>query len=294
MKIEHPTRHKLLQAAEADLAAAGIERPRRNAEWMLAEVLGCGRAGLYAYPKKHVPASEVVRFRQMIARRRQHEPLQYILGYEEFFGLRIEVSSDVLIPRPETEEVVEEALRRLDGVAQPTVLDIGTGSGCIALAIKHARPDATVHACDVSPDALAVAQRNADVHGAAVHFFEADVLHDALAEHVGTSLDLAISNPPYIPDAEASTLPRDVRAYEPAEALFTGIDALRFYRAIAHQAAALLKKEGWLVLETHAHYAEEVRDLLHRQGAAAVEVKRDFSGRARIVAAQPSSHPRSS
>jgi release factor glutamine methyltransferase len=257
---------------------------------MLAEVLGCRRAGLYAYPKKQVSASETAQFCRMMARRCRHEPLQYILGYEEFFGLRIEVSPDVLIPRPETEEVVEDALYRLKDVARPKVLDIGTGSGCIALAIKHIRPDATVYACDVSPDALAVARRNARLHDAAVQFFEADVLRDALTEHIGAPLDLTVSNPPYIPDAEARTLPRDVREHEPAAALLAGADALRFYRAIAHQASRLLKEEGWLVLETHAHYAEEVRDLLRRQRAAAVEMKHDLSGRARMVAAQPSIH----
>jgi release factor glutamine methyltransferase len=255
---------------------------------MLAEVIGCRRAGLYAYPKKQVSANETAQFRRMVARRCQHEPLQYILGYEEFFGLRIAVSPDVLIPRPETEEVVEHALHRLQDVARPKVLDIGTGSGCIALAIKHTRPGATVYACDVSPEALSVARRNARLHDAAVQFFAADVLQDALAEHVETPLDLMVSNPPYIPDGEASTLPQDVQ-HEPAAALFTGPDALCFYRAIAHQASALLKKEGWLVLETHAHYAMDVCDLLRSQGAVA-EVKRDLSGRARIVAAQLSIH----
>lgn len=283
---EQATPRTLLRASTEQLADAGVEHPRRNAEWILAEVLDCSRAALYAYPKRTVVADQRARLRRMVDRRCQHEPLQYILGYEEFFGLRIEVSPAVLIPRPETEDVVEEALRCLDGIRRPRVLDVGTGSGCIALAIKHERPEAIVHACDVSPAALAVARRNARAHDAAVSFFQADVMSDALADRVPPPLDLVISNPPYIPNAEASRLPEDVREHEPAEALFTGTDALRFYRAIARRAFVLLREDGWLVFETHAHYAEDVRDLLRNLGAEPVEVKNDLSGRARIAVAR--------
>ena len=274
----------------ARLEAAGIQHPRQNAEWLLAEVLGCGRAELYAYFSRSVDSDDRRRFDQMVARRVRHEPLQYILGYEEFFGLRLRVTPSVLIPRPETEEVVEVALQRLEGIDAPHVLDIGTGSGCIALAVQHERPDATVYACDVSTDALAVAMSNADALDQPVQFFEADVLRDALAQHVPAPLDLVISNPPYIPDEERPSLPTDVRDHEPGIALFTGDDPLRYYRVIARQACALLTDGGCLVLETHAHYADDVRMLLREAGFSAVRVKTDLSGRARVALARHHAH----
>lgn len=280
------TRRALLDAATERLERAGVEHPRRNVEWMLAEVLGCGRAALYAHARQEVAAEHRTRFQHMVARREHHEPLQYILGYEEFFGLRIQVTPDVLIPRPETEEVVEEALRRLESIDAPRVLDIGTGSGCIALAIQHERPGAVVSACDVSAGALDVARRNATAHDADVQFVQADVRRDALADRVDTPFDLVISNPPYIPDVEARTLPTDVRDHEPGTALFTGSDALCFYRVIARQAPELLGGDGWLVVETHAHYADGVRDVLSASGAAAVEVRDDLAGRARMASAR--------
>ena len=285
-ELETSTRRALLRTAVSRLERAGVEHPRRNAEWMLAEVLGCSRAALYAHPKREVASDHRAQFQRMLDRRSDHEPLQYILGYEEFFGLRLRVTSSVLIPRPETEEVVEEALCRLEEIDRPRVLDVGTGSGCIALAIQHERPDAVVYACDVSPDALAVARHNAEAHGADVHFFQTDVLSDSLADHVDAPLDLIISNPPYIPDAEAPMLPVDVRDHEPGTALFTGSDALRFYRAIARQAPVFLGPGRWHVFETHAHYAEGVGELLRTSGATAVEVKNDLSGRARIAIAR--------
>lgn len=283
---EATTRRALLQAATAQLADAGVDHPRRNAEWLLADVLGGSRAALYAYPARAVAPACRRRFRQMVARRRRHEPLQYILGYEDFRGLRLQVTPAVLIPRPETEEVVGEVLHRLRGRERPRVLDVGTGSGCIALAIKHERPDANVQACDVSVDALAVAQHNATRHDLAVRFFQADMQDAALPEQVTGALDLLVSNPPYIPDVESDAVSADVRDHEPARALFTGDDPLRFYRALARHAPALLSEGGDLVVETHAHHAESVADLLRAAGGAAVTVSTDLAGRPRIACAR--------
>jgi len=280
------TRRSVLSDAVDRLEAAGVEHPRRNAEWLLADVLDCGRAALYAYSARTVAPDRLQQFEQMVARRARREPLQYILGYEEFYGLRVKVTPDVLIPRPETEEVVDEALRCLRDVEKPRVLDVGTGSGCIALALQHERPDATVYACDVSPEALAVARSNAEAHGLSVQYFQADVLSDELADHVVAPLDLVISNPPYIPDREGASLPIDVREHEPNVALFAGDDPLRFYRVLARQAQTLLADGRWLVLETHAHYADEVVGLLQQAGYAEVRVKKDLAGRARIAMAR--------
>lgn len=281
-----PTQQTVLEGAATRLARAGVAHPRRNAEWLLADVLACGRAELYAYPTRPVAAGILKRFEQMVARRARREPLQYILGYEEFYGLRLHVTPSVLIPRPETEEVVEEALHCLEAVEAPRVLDVGTGSGCIALALQHQRPDATVYACDISDDALSVAASNAETLHLDVHFFQADVLHASFEEHVPASLDLVISNPPYIPTHEAASLTVDVRDHEPDIALFAGDDPLRFYRAIAAQAQTLLADGGWLVLETHAHYTAEVHVLLREAGFGTVRIENDLAGRTRMAIAR--------
>lgn len=279
------TRRHLLDAAAAVLERAQVEPARRQAEWMLCDVLECSRAQLLAYGAEPVAAADVAAVETMLARRLQGEPIQYILGHADFFGLRLRVTPVVLIPRPETEQVVEASLDRVQAVAQPRILDVGTGSGCIALALKHARPDAAVWACDVSPEALAVAAENAASHELAVTLLRADVTASDVADHLPADLDLLVSNPPYIPDAEADTLDLEVRAHEPAMALFAGDDPLRFYRILITLADRLLWPGGWLVLETHADYGEAVADLA-RASLVAVTLARDLAGRPRIVSAR--------
>jgi release factor glutamine methyltransferase len=189
-----------------------------------------------------------------------------------------------MIPRPETEEVVEAALDAVSEGEAPRVLDVGTGSGCIALALKHERPDAQVTAWDVSAEALAVARRNADQLDLEVHFDEVDLFSDEaqLAEPV----DLLISNPPYIPDEEAETLSAVVREYDPPEALFSGDDPLRFYRELAGRASELCTPGAAIVLETHADYADDAAAVLRRAGLTDVRVDTDLSDRPRILTAR--------
>ena len=281
---EAVTRHGLLKEGTHRLAEARVENARREAEWLLADVLGRSRALLYAQPSLTVAPEEARVFRERLRRRIRGEPLQYVLGHADFFGLRLAVTPAVLIPRSETEEVVEEALRRLAEVPHPRVLDIGTGSGCIALAIQAERPDAEVHACDVSRDALTVARTNAATHDLEVQFFHADVLEAAAHQVLPRSLDLLVSNPPYVPDDEAATLPVAVRDHEPATALFSGGDPLRFYRLLARLAPRLLTPGGHLVLETHADYAGEVAALLREGELSEVAIMQDAFGRERIAA----------
>ena len=219
----------------------------------------------------------------MMTRRAGGEPIQYILGQAAFYGLRLRVTPDVLIPRPETEQVVEKALRLIRVVEAPRVLDVGTGSGCIALAIRHERPDARVYACDLSEAALHVAAANAAAHRLGVSLLHADVLAPDFAAHVPGGLDLLISNPPYVPDAEASTLAPEVAQHEPALALFTGGDPLRFYRALARQATALLAPEGLLLCETHMDYAPHVRRVMADVGLRDAVVEHDLAGRPRMA-----------
>jgi release factor glutamine methyltransferase len=281
-----PTRLTLLDWAVQQLEAADRDAPRRTAEWLLTEVLGCDRGQLYAHPERAVPPEACGRFRDMVTRCVGGEPLQHVLGYASFRGLRIQVSPAVMVPRPETEEVVEAALSAIDDVEAPRVLDIGTGSGCIALAIKHERPDAKVHAWDVSADALAVARETAEHLGLDVHFAEVDLFANDIGGSLPKPVDLLVSNPPYIPDEEAEMLSPMVHDYDPDVALFSGDDPLRFYRALADRASLLCAPNAELVFETHADFAEEAAAVLEREGLADVRVQRDLSGRPRILLAR--------
>lgn len=277
------TRRTLLDRAARRLEAADRTAPRRTAEWLLTEVLQCDRAQLYAHPEQSVSKEAIQQFNEMVERRVQGEPLQHILGYASFRDLRLRVSPDVMVPRPETEVVVDRALACIEGIAEPRVLDVGTGSGCIALALKHERPDATVFACDVSPDALAVARANVRDHQMDVNLLKADALAGEVAEELPKDLDLLVSNPPYIPEAETDTLPPVVREYDPDVALFAGDDPLRFYRALADWAHALCTPGGAVVFEAHARYTDEVEALLRHEGLRDVNVEEDLSGRPRVV-----------
>lgn len=277
------TRLEVLDRAIRRLEAAERTAPRRTAEWLLTEVLGCNRAQLYAHPNRPVAPEAVRQFEEMVERRVQGEPLQHILGTASFYGLQLRVSPEVMVPRPETERVVEQALACIEDVERPRVLDVGTGSGCIALALKHECPDAVVHACDVSPDALEMARANARALRLDVQFLEADVTADEVPGRMPGKLDLLVSNPPYIPVAEADTLPAVVREYDPDVALFAGDDPLRFYRALAGWARALCVSGAAFVFEIHPEYTEEVMTLLRRGEFATVRVKSDLSGRPRVV-----------
>ncbi len=220
----------------------------------------------------------------MSRRRLQGEPLQYILGTVDFCGLTLEVSPAALIPRPETEIVVQKALALLGDRDKPRVLDVGTGTGCIALALKNNRPDANVWACDVSATALELAESNAQCCGLEVSFMETDITEKKTAGSLPDMLDLLISNPPYVPDDEADSLAREVSAFEPAQALFTGADPMVFYRHLERLGRVLLAERGLLVLETHAGYAGEVASLLQEAGYDSVSCNKDLAGRPRVVA----------
>lgn len=268
------------------LSTAGVTSPRRNVEWMLCEVLNVRRAALYARLDDSIMPGMADQFRAMVERRRRHEPLQYILGYTEFFGMHLDVSPDVLIPRPETEQVVEEALRALTDVNTPRVLDVGTGSGCIALVLKYERPNAEVWASDISERALAMASKNASRHGLEIQFFHADVFTSDFSERAPKALDLLISNPPYIPEEEASALAAEVRDFEPHLALLAPSDPLIFYRRIATLGKDLLKNGRHLILETHSDHGPEAKRILHYLGYEDVVLQRDYADRPRILRAR--------
>jgi release factor glutamine methyltransferase len=275
-----------IRDATASLEESGVDDVRRNVEWMLESILGCTRAALYAYPERTLTQEQASDLTGMLDRRRSREPLQHILGHTDFYGLRFAVTPDVLIPRPETEQVVEAVLRLIDNGQAAHVLDIGTGSGCIAATVKYHRPGARVVACDVSTAALVVARQNAKALGVEVEFVDADVLAPDFAERVGHDFEIIVSNPPYVTAGEADALEAEVRDYEPPAALYCEDDPLRFYRALAEVAFVSLAPDGWLVVEAHADHAAAVAALFAAAGLADVALARDLSGRPRVVSAR--------
>lgn len=277
------SRVEILDGAIRHLRAANRSSPRRTAEWLLTELLECDRADLYAEPERSVSPEVETQFEEMVDRRVDGEPIQHILGYASFYGLKFEVSPDVMVPRPETELVVERALSCLEGVEEPRVFDVGTGSGCIALTIKHERPDALVYGCDVSRNALAVARRNAGRLSLDVEFFMSDVSGNTRPEVGSRGLDLIVSNPPYIPRAEATSLPDVVRNYDPEVALFANDDPLSVYRDLTSWVHRLCRPEGAFVFEVHADYGEKVKSVLVQNGIRDVHLQRDLNNRPRII-----------
>jgi release factor glutamine methyltransferase len=263
---------------------------RLDAEILLAAALGKQRLDLYTCYNMLVEPAERARFRVLVERRARKEPVAYITGRREFYSLAFEVSPAVLVPRPETEHLVELALRRLPaGPAPLRLLDLGTGSGCIAVAIAVNAPHAGVDAVDFSAPALEVARRNADAHGveARIRFLEGD-LYGAVP--AGTPPYRAIvSNPPYIPASEHAALMADVREFEPREALVDTrsptSDGLGFYRAIAAGARERLEPGGLLAVEVGAGQAQAVAEILRSAGLTVTETLRDLGGIDRVVAA---------
>lgn len=264
-------------AAQMLAAAAALGVDRLDAQLLLLHVVGRpsgDRAWLLAHDTDALDDEVWSRFSQLCARRVAGEPVAYLVGEKEFHGLSLQVDPRVLVPRPDTETVVDWALQCLQGRAAPSVLDLGTGSGAIALAIQHARPDARVTAVDRSAEALAVARANAQRLGLlALRFAEADWLEGA-----DTGLDLVVSNPPYVAagDPHLAAL-----RHEPQSALVSGPDGLDDIRRIVDAAPAHLRDGGWLLLEHGWDQAAAVRALLARRGFAEVQSRDDLAGIAR-------------
>ena len=251
------------------------ETARLDAELLLAHTLGRQRIDLYTDFDRPLENSELDGYRELVARRARREPVAYILGEWGFRRLTLATDARALIPRPETEIVVERALAHLRGLEAPRVLDVGTGSGAIALAIADEQPDAQVTAIDVSPDALALARENAARTGLTIELLE----HDLRAGLPGGPYDLVVSNPPYVEPDELPALMPDVREFEPHLAL-VGSGATE---AVARTALAALAPEGWLVLEVGDGQASVTSALLGGLGYADVSTTPDLTGRDRVV-----------
>lgn len=264
-----------LKQAALRLRAAGIESPRFEAEVLLDAVLGHGRAWLYAHPDAALKPQEQARYAALVTRREAREPVAYLTGRREFMGMALAVTPGVLIPRPDTECVVEAALRCIPEAGEGNaVLDLCTGSGAIALAVKNARPKAAVSASDLSDQALACARGNAERLGLAIDLAQGDLF----SPFDGAAFDLILSNPPYIPTADIDGLMDDVRLYEPASALDGGSTGLDFYRRIAAEAPAHLKAGGRLVMELGDGQYEDIAGIMTRAGFCVDMHIRDLAG----------------
>ncbi len=260
-----------LAAGRDLLAAAGCEAPRLDAELLLAEVLGVSRERLVIDRDKLLPASAWVRFEELVARRQAREPVAYILARRHFRRITLAVDSRVLIPRPETELLVEVGLELPVGTR---VVDVGTGSGAVALALKDERPDLIVRGTDVSEAAVAVARVNAGALGLDVDFSVVDLLDDR-------PCDAVLANLPYVPDG--APLAPEIRCYEPPGALFAGPDGLDLVRRLVSQAGARRVGLGLQALEISPEQAAAVSELVGAAGLRSVRVRRDLAGRDRVV-----------
>jgi release factor glutamine methyltransferase len=270
---------EVLRLSTAHLERHGSPTARLDAELLLGHALGLGRVELYTGFERPLSEAELSDCRELIARRAKREPVAYILGRWGFRGLDLDVDPRVLVPRPETELVVDRCLALLDGVAGPDVLDLGTGSGAIALALASELPEAQVSGCDVSEDALDVARGNGERLGIGVEWIRSDLFSGL----DGRRFRLVVSNPPYVAEAELAGLDPEVRDWEPRGATVAGATGLEVIERIAAEARIALDPGGALVLEIGAGQAGAVAALLEGAGLADVGCQHDHSGIERIV-----------
>lgn len=295
----------LVTSATQALAVAGVASPRLDAELLLAHACQMDRAGLYSRWHSAAPAECRERFGVMLARRQRREPLQYIIGRQEFWSLELVVTPDVLIPRPETELLVELALARLSAQTAPTltlarcrnwqqgreprriaaskICDLGTGSGCLAIALAHELPDAEVWALDISEAALAIARRNARLHGVAerIRFLASDVFSAAR----DLRFDAIVSNPPYVRSRDLVVAQPEL-AWEPRQALDGGPGGLSCVERVVGEAAAYLNPGGWLLMEIGADQGAVVERLANAAHFATVSIRPDYAGLPRALVAR--------
>jgi release factor glutamine methyltransferase len=266
-----------------DESDAPIRNSRADATLLLRHVLGIPHAEIYAYRERPLTTQQTEAFNALIQQRLHGAPMQYLTGEQEFFGLSFRVTPDVLIPRPETEHLVEAAIAHLQPHPAPRIADVGTGSGIIAVALAHALPHAEIVALDISPAALAVAAQNAHHNSVAerIRFVESDLL----TRVAGETFDAIVSNPPYIAESERPTLPVEVRDYEPAQALFAGPTGLEFYQRLIPMAHPQLVSGGWLIMEIGHGQRDAIRALLQDQAWDAIEFIPDLQSIPRVALA---------
>ena len=274
-----------LSSAVNFLTAARVPSPRMNAELLLRFTLDVDRAYLYAHSERELTADEQTRYDEALAKRARGVPAQYITGHQEFWGMDFIVNPAVLIPRPETEHVIETVLRLINGGRSSPgkrIVDVGTGSGCIALALAKELPKAEIHATDISPAALEVARANAARHQLdnRIHFHETDLLERLEP----ASFDFVVSNPPYVGKSEQDQVQLEVRKFEPRNAVFAGPTGLEVIERLIPQAQSALRPGGWLIMEISGTIAEGVKRQLAQWDA--VQISNDLQGTPRVASAR--------
>lgn len=271
-----------LTSAIQRLTGAHVGSPRMNAEVLLMFVLGCDRAYLYAHPERELTPDESARYDEALTQRARGVPSQYITGHQEFWGMDFIVSPAALIPRPETEHVIETALPLARAIARPRMVDVGTGSGCIAIVLASELPGAEVHATEISPAALEVARANAARHQLEqrIDFHHTDLLHGLEA----AAFDFVVSNPPYVGESEEDQVQLEVRKFEPRSAVFAGPTGLEVLQRLVPQAERVLKPGGWLIAEISGTIAAGTQQLL--RGWKGVRIAEDLQQIPRVIAAR--------
>lgn len=284
-----PVSNKILDVFnhyKVKIQSAYSEKEAQSIMYLLFEYLfQLSRLEIFTKPDLRLSESEIVLLYDAVEQLNQNVPIQYIIGKTEFFGLPFLVNPSTLIPRPETEELVALILKSLHKTSTK-MLDVGTGSGAIAISIKKQQPDAEVFACDISPDALKTAELNAELNHVDIHFFECDILSQIVALPDEINFDMIISNPPYISISEKTLMRPNVTEYEPSSALFVPKeDPLIFYKAIANYALKKLLKDGKIFFEIHEKQGENVKCLLKSMGFQNISIKKDLFEKDRFVIA---------
>ncbi len=271
-----------MQSAVHRLTESGVGSPRMNAEVLMMFTLACDRAYLYAHSDRELTPDEQFRYDLALAHRSRGVPSQYITGHQEFWGMDFIVSPAVLIPRPETEHIIETVLPLARALPNLKIVDVGTGSGCIALALAKELPSAEIHATEISPAALEIAEANAARHqlDSRIQFHDTDLLRGLPHQY----FDFVVSNPPYVGESEEDQVQLEVRKFEPRNAVFAGPTGLEVIEKLVAAAKDVLKPDGWLVFEISGTIAEGVLRLL--AGWAEVSVLTDLQGISRVATAR--------
>lgn len=294
---------EILDWAGTYLEEHGISNSRLDFELILGDILGLDRVGIYLNPRMIVPNNQTAAFADLIDRRADHLPIQYIIGTQEFMSLEFKVNPDVFIPRPETEVLVEAVIKKLSPdpcPLTPVIIDLGTGCGNIAITLARAIPDSFVYACDISGPTLRVARANARIHGVddRVDFLEGDLFEPLNDHRLEGKADVVVSNPPYVRNRDICLLPEEVKNFEPRLALDGGMEGLDFYGAIIAQAPKYLRSGGYMVLELGAGQANVVKEMISNTNPPqrgetspsagvfeAPEIIEDYSGIERVILA---------
>lgn len=262
----------------------GFESPKQEIEWLLCDLLNYKRIDLYVQFEQPIHRPQLKQLKEWIKRRIGREPLQYITGKTEFYGHKFKITTDVLIPRPETERVVDVALYSIGNIKTPKVLEVGSGSGCIAIAMGAERNDALIESVDVSETAITQAEKNADLNELSNIDFK---VMDFLKEIPEGRFDLLVSNPPYIPEKEMSETMPEVHQYEPKIALTDEGDGLTFYRRFAEVGKSLIKPGGWMVLEVGlGKHPSKAVDIFQSAGYTQLELIPDYNSDERVLKIQ--------